>query len=99
MKDMLNDRLGTQFPIIQAPMAGVQDSALAAAVCNAGGLGSLACAMLSPESLVREVASLTALTDQPFNLNFFCHTPTPAASEQHNAWQSRLEPYYRELHI
>lgn len=96
---MLNDRLGTQFPIIQAPMAGVQDSALAAAVCNAGGLGSLACAMLSPESLVREVASLTALTDQPFNLNFFCHTPTPAASEQHNAWQARLEPYYRELHI
>ena len=96
---MIKDQLGIQFPIIQAPMAGVQDSVLAAAVCNAGGLGSLPCAMLSPQSLMREVTALTALTDQPFNLNFFCHTPTEAASEQHSAWQSSLEPYYRELHI
>ena len=41
----LRQLLGTELPIIQAPMAGVQGSALAVAVCNAGGLGSLPCAM------------------------------------------------------
>ena len=43
----LQDLLGIELPIIQAPMAGVQGSALAVAVSNAGGLGSLPCAMLS----------------------------------------------------
>ncbi len=42
----LQRRLGIQTPIIQAPMAGVQGSALAIAVAEAGGLGSLPCAML-----------------------------------------------------
>ncbi len=42
--------LGTELQIIQAPMAGVQGSELAIAVSNAGGLGSLPCAMLSPRS-------------------------------------------------
>jgi hypothetical protein len=46
---MLN-LIGTESPIIQAPMAGVQDHRLAAAVSNAGGLGSLPCAMLGPEA-------------------------------------------------
>ena len=67
--------LGTRFPIIQAPMAGVQDATLAAAVCNAGGLGSLPCAMLSPDALETEVARLAGMTGGPYNLNFFCHTP------------------------
>ncbi|HWH84464.1 MAG TPA: nitronate monooxygenase, partial [Burkholderiaceae bacterium] len=44
------DLLGTALPVIQAPMAGVQGSALAIAVCEAGGLGSLPCAMLSPQA-------------------------------------------------
>ena len=47
----LLDLLGTELPIIQAPMAGVQGSALAVAVCNAGGLGSLPCAMLNPAAM------------------------------------------------
>ena len=66
--------LGTTFPIIQAPMAGVQGSALAIAVSKAGGLGSLPCAMLSTEALRQELAKITAQTDQPYNVNFFCHT-------------------------
>ena len=56
-------------------MAGVQGSALAAAVSNAGGLGSLPAAMLAPDALRKEVAALAALTSKPFNVNFFCHTP------------------------
>ena len=42
---------GLELPIVQAPMAGSQDSALAIAVSNAGGLGSLPCAMLTPDAM------------------------------------------------
>ena len=64
-----------EMPIIQAPMAGSQGSALAAAVCNAGGLGSLPAAMFTSDGLREELVKLLALTDKPFNVNFFCHTP------------------------
>ena len=74
------DLLGIELPIIQAPMAGVQGSALAVAVSNAGGLGSLPCAMLPPETLRRELTVLQTQTTHPYNVNFFCHTPpTPDA--------------------
>ena len=62
-----------ELPIIQAPMAGVQGSALAVAVSNAGGLGSLPCAMLSEDALRAELAAIRAQTGRPFNVNFFCH--------------------------
>jgi nitronate monooxygenase len=87
----------TQFPIIQAPMAGVQDHRLAVAVSNAGGLGSLPAAMLGSEALKAELTQLSAKTDKPYNVNFFCHTP-PAFSEAHEAvWRAALKPYYDEL--
>ncbi|MDM8348405.1 nitronate monooxygenase [Pseudomonas sp. sp1636] len=88
-----------QWPIIQAPMAGAQNHRLAAAVCNAGGLGSLPCAMLDASGLRAELAALKAKTAQPFNLNFFCHTPAAAEPQQEDAWRSSLAPYYRELGI
>jgi len=68
--------LGLQAPLIQAPMAGVQDHRLAAAVCQAGGLGSLPAAMLSPDTLARELRALTQATSRAFNVNFFA-TPAP----------------------
>lgn len=87
----------TQLPIIQAPMAGVQDHRLAAAVSNAGGLGSLPAAMLSLDALKSELAQLRSKTDKPYNVNFFCHTP-PAFSEAREAvWRAALKPYYDEL--
>jgi nitronate monooxygenase len=95
----INELLHVDLPVIQAPMAGVQDATLAAAISNAGGLGSLPCAMLSPTSLEKEVARLTALTDRPFNLNFFCHKPADAARSQQLAWQTTLGTYFRELGI
>jgi len=91
--------LGTTLPIIQAPMAGVQGSALAAAVCNAGGLGSLPCAMLSPQQLRHELTQLSRLTDKPFNVNFFCHTPPAPDAAQEARWRSALAPYYAEYGI
>jgi nitronate monooxygenase len=93
----LTDLLGTSLPIIQAPMAGVQGSALAIAVSNAGGLGSLPCAMLGPDALRKELAAIRAQTDRPFNVNFFCHTPPPPDPARDAAWRARLQPFFTEL--
>ena len=91
------DDLGLAYPILQAPMAGVQDHALAAAVCAAGGLGALPCALLSPDALRHELATLRAATDAPYNVNVFCHAvPTPDAARE-AAWRAALAPYYAEF--
>ncbi|HAX19231.1 MAG TPA: 2-nitropropane dioxygenase [Hydrogenophaga sp.] len=88
--------LGTEFPLIQAPMAGVQGAALAAAVCNAGGLGSLPGAMLTPEALRSELTALTRGTSRPWNLNFFCHTPPVPDAAREALWREMLAPFYAE---
>src|SRR5688572_29417196 len=92
----LSELLGTELPLIQAPMAGVQLSALAAAVSNAGGLGSLPCAMLAPDGMRKELNALTAATKKPFNVNFFCHTPPAPDEARERAWRGKLMPFYRE---
>ncbi len=95
----LQSLLGVELPIIQAPMAGVQGSALAVAVSNAGGLGSLPGAMLGPEALRQELTTIRAQTVNPFNVNFFCHaTPSPNA-EREAAWCATLAPYYDEFGV
>jgi nitronate monooxygenase len=91
--------LGTELPIIQAPMAGVQASALAIAVSNAGALGSLPCAMLSPEAMRDELAKLKAGTANPFNVNFFCHAPPVEDAKREQGWRAALAPYYKEYGI
>jgi len=90
--------LGIELPIIQAPMAGVQGSALALAVSSAGGLGSLPCAMLSLDA-VRNELSATSQTARPFNVNFFCHTPPAFDAEREAIWKAALSPYYRAFGI
>ena len=90
---------GIELPVIQAPMAGVQASALAIAVSNAGGLGSLPCAMLTPESMSSELKALTARTDRPYNVNFFCHTPPTPDTAREAKWRAALAPYYAEFGI
>ena len=89
--------LGIERPIVQAPMAGSQGSALAIAVCRAGGLGSLPCAMLAPEAVEREIGAIRAATESRFNLNFFCHRPPAVDPAREQAWLAALAPYYREL--
>jgi nitronate monooxygenase len=90
---------GIDVPLIQAPMAGVQGSALAIAVSNAGGLGALPCAMLTPDGIRQEIAAIRAQTAKPFNVNFFCHaSPTPDPDRDAN-WRTTLGPYYREFGI
>ena len=95
----LQQLLGTELPIIQAPMAGVQGSALAVAVSNAGGLGSLPCAMLSLDTMRNELAAIKAGTGRPFNVNFFCHVPPAPNAEREAAWRVALSPYYKEFGI
>jgi nitronate monooxygenase len=88
---------GIELPIIQAPMAGAQGSALAIAVSNAGGLGSLPCATLSLDAMRAELAAIVAGTSKPYNVNFFCHTPPEPDPERETAWLDLLRPYYDEL--
>ena len=95
----LQQLLGIELPIVQAPMAGVQGSALTVAVCEAGGLGSLPCAMLGPDAMRKELAAIRAQTRRPFNVNFFCHTPPAPSAERETGWRQALAPYYRELGI
>lgn len=91
--------LGTELPIIQAPMAGVQDSALALAVASAGGLGSLPCGMYSSEKVQAELTHIRSQTDQPINVNFFCHTPPESDPAVEARWRKLLEPYYKEFEL
>jgi nitronate monooxygenase len=90
---------GIDLPIVQAPMAGVQLSALAIAVSNAGGLGSVPCAMLNAESLRKELDAVKAKTSKPYNVNFFCHTPPPPDAAREAAWRKRLGAFYKEFGI
>lgn len=94
----LRQLFGIELPIVQAPMAGVQDSALALAVGAGGGLGSLPCAMLGGAALREQFAALAA-GGRPFNVNFFCHAPAVPDDAREAAWREALAPYYRECGI
>ncbi|SFR41430.1 nitronate monooxygenase [Marinobacter gudaonensis] len=95
----MSDFFGTELPVIQAPMAGVQDHRLAAAVSNAGGLGSLPCAMLGADALRAELETLKAATGRPFNVNFFAHRPPVQVEADERKWRRALEPFYQEFGI
>jgi len=95
----ITELFGIELPIIQAPMAGVQGSALAAAVSKAGGLGSLPAAMLTADSLRAEIEAIRRETDRPFNVNFFCHAEPRFDAARDEAWRRTLAPYYDELGV
>ncbi|MDA7417436.1 nitronate monooxygenase [Xenophilus arseniciresistens] len=98
MTNDLRALLGTQLPLIQAPMAGVQGSRLAVAVTQAGALGSLPCAMLGADALRAELKALQdgLRPQQPWNLNFFSHVPPAPDAAREAAWRQALAPYYAE---
>ena len=95
----LTELLGIELPIVQAPMAGAQGGAMAIAVSNAGGLGSLPCAMLTADGLRKELQSITTQTNKPFNVNFFCHEAPGVDAERESAWRAALAPYYEKYGI
>jgi nitronate monooxygenase len=93
-----SSKVGIQYPIIQAPMAGgATTPELVAAVSNAGALGSFGAATLSPAAIAENVARIRALTDKPFNVNLFVlETPRPTEPELAEALE-RLAPLRKEL--
>ncbi len=95
----ISELLGIELPIIQAPMAGAQASAMAVAVSNAGGLGSIGCATLGMDAMRKELAAIKAQTGKPYNVNFFCHTPPVPDAGRESAWRAALSPYYRKYGI
>jgi nitronate monooxygenase len=89
--------LGITKPIIQAPMAGVTTPALAAAVSNAGGLGSLGVGAMNAEGARKVIRETRALTDKPFNINVFCHQPAKKDEAVERQWVSWLAPQFEQL--
>ncbi|MBU3724344.1 MAG: nitronate monooxygenase [Burkholderiaceae bacterium] len=97
--NFFTERLRLEAPIFQAPMAGAQGHALAAEVCEAGGLGAIPAAALSLEALDAELNALRAETKRPFNVNFFAHHPPSPDAEELRAWHAALAPYYKEFSL
>jgi nitronate monooxygenase len=87
-------RLGIELPIIQAPMAGVSTPEMAAAVSNAGGLGSIGVGSVDAEATRRMIRAVRSGTDRPFNVNVFCHRPAVARADREAAWLARLGPEF-----
>jgi nitronate monooxygenase len=92
--DRFLDRLGISHPIIQAPMAGVSTPAMAAAVSNAGALGSLGLGGDTVETAARAISTTRALTNGPLHLNVFCHRPAVSNPHIERAWLKRLAPEF-----
>lgn len=90
-------QLNLALPIIQAPMAGVATPQLAAAVSNAGGLGSLGLGASSVTEAILVIEQTQALTDKPFNVNVFCHASTKRNILRDKAWLEQLAPLFTEV--
>lgn len=99
MKKDIKKLLNISIPIIQAPMAGVQDSALALAVSETGALGSVPCVMLTPEKLYSELKKIQQSTERPVNFNFFSHVMPERDPDKEQKWKKLLQPYKDELGI
>lgn len=93
--DSLCRLLGCGDPIVQAPMIGGSTVAMAAAVSNAGGLGSLGCGMMSPDEVRATWAEVRAQTDRPVNLNFFVHDEPDLDEYDPEPMSVVLRPLYR----
>lgn len=90
-------QLGIQHPIFLAPMAGTSTPELAAAVSNAGGLGSLGLATATVDAARQAIQQTRKLTSQPFNCNFFCHQPPACDPATEQAWINYMAPFFQAL--
>ncbi len=95
--NVLTRRLGLRLPVLQAPMAGATTVELAAAVCNAGGLGSLGASFMSGRAILDACHRLRALTDRPFNINLFVPEDHQPSAETLVAASAALDGYRAEV--
>ena len=93
----LLDRLGIRLPIIQAPMAGTSSPAMAAAVSEAGGLGSIGVGAVGTEQARAMIDAVRQRTSRPFNVNLFCHRPATANAAIERDWIARMRPEFEAL--
>ncbi|HUD90473.1 nitronate monooxygenase [Sphingobium sp.] len=91
------DSLGLAHPIIQAPMAGVSTPDMAAAVSEAGALGSIAVGAVDAEGALEMIAAVRARTERPFNVNLFVHAPAQARPEREAQWLAALAPLFAQF--
>jgi nitronate monooxygenase len=90
--------LGIDLPIIQAPMAGVSSPAMAAAVANAGALGSLGVGATDADGARRMIRAVRQHSRRSLNVNVFCHQPARADAAIEAAWIEYLRPYFHQFH-
>src|SRR3954463_11408602 len=95
----LLDLFKTEFPIVQAPMAGIMDADLVIAAAQGGALGSLPCALLAVDKAREQVNIIRQRVAAPVNMNFFVHTPVNADPQREAGWKKRLASYYAELGV
>jgi len=93
----LLDTLGIDLPIIQAPMAGVSSPAMAAAVSNAGALGSIGVGATDAVGARAMIAAVRERSRRALNVNVFCHQPATADSALEAAWLERLRPHFERF--
>jgi len=93
----LLETLAIDLPIIQAPMAGVSSPALAAAVSNAGALGSIGVGATDAEGARRMIAAVRERSERSLNVNVFCHQPARADSLVEAAWLEHLRPHFERF--
>lgn len=89
-------KLGINLPIIQAPMAGTSTPAMAAAVSNAGGLGSIGVGATDAAGARGMIAGIRAASNRGFNVNLFCHRPPVADAARDKAWIENLRPLFAQ---
>jgi nitronate monooxygenase len=93
----LLDLFKIEVPIVQAPMAGVQDADIMIGAAQGGALASLPCAMISVEKAREQISIVRQRVSAPLNMNFFCHKAVEISGDQDARWRKRLAPYFREL--
>ncbi|CAN5367280.1 nitronate monooxygenase family protein [soil metagenome] len=93
----LIDMFGIEFPIVQAPMAGVQDVDIMIGAAQGGALASLPCAMISPDKAREQIGIFRQRVSAPVNMNYFCHEAVEADAAREAGWRKRLAAYYQEL--
>src|SRR5271170_1995366 len=93
----LLETLGIDLPIIQAPMAGVSTPAMAAAVSNAGALGSIGVGATDAQGARRMIAAVRERSKRSLNVNVFCHQPARADGLVEAAWLEHLRPHFERF--
>ncbi|MGH8288413.1 MAG: NAD(P)H-dependent flavin oxidoreductase [Steroidobacteraceae bacterium] len=89
--------LGIDWPIVQAPMAGTSTPEMAAAVSNAGGLGSMGVGAMNVRAAEDAIRAFRARSSRSLNINVFCHRPARPDEAREAAWLERLRPEFQAV--